>query len=319
MKKSWDDMFIDTLYEKYPRKADVVKNIQKVLLTGVEPIYRRLRKDIKFSAEELMEIASKLDVSLDEIIGKRHKEHIFKTTFIDYVNPSKEQLIYVKRMSDLLDFAKDKSGTEYIEISNELPRSIISFCPDLIKYRMLTLLYKYATGTGTLSFSNIQINKKLFEIISDIHEKIKNIKTTTYIWDNMLFTSIANNVHYFNSINLISNEEKQLIKNDALKLLDYLYEIAEKGTWIDTPNKVKLYISHTYIDSYYSYFCADQYKICRVHSFADSRLHTQDPIIIEKFEKFLALRKKGSMLISSSDEKNRMDFFTKQRKVIEAM
>lgn len=319
MEESWQKLFIEELHKKYPRKSRLVNDLAIMLSVERESIYRKLRKETKFSIEEVMEIASKLNISLDNITGTASKESIFKTVVVDYLNPSEDHLKYIKHTNEYLHYFANKPNVEYIEVANKLPRSIIFLFPVLAKYRLLAWTYQYANKTEILSFSQIHFDNKLTKLISQICINSRKINNTTFILDPQIFDNIVRNIQYLYSISIINKEEKELIKNSLFGLLDYMYEMACKGAWNDSLNRVKLYISYTNIESHYTYLGSDEFKVCRVNTFADSKMYTVNPDMIEIFADWVQLRKKASTLISQINEKSRIEFFNQQRDLIQTL
>lgn len=315
---SWYDCFIEALYKKCPQKSQLTEALTDLLLIERESVYRRLRKNVMFSSEELVKIASAWDISLDEIIKNDAKKISFKIQLLNYIDPSDEELKDMQILIENLHYLKIFPDVEYMEVSNVLPCAFVSGFSCLIRYHLLKWRYQYA-NEETLPFSQIFPPQKLSEFSLDYHTAIKNLANTSFIWDQMLFNSLVHDIHYFCSIYLITNEEKELIKKDLYFLLNYMSEMAAKGCWPETGNKVNLYISHINIDTNYSYYYSEALKVCRVHAFAKNEIYTNDPIMIENFRNWMQFKKRSSVLISEADEKSRIGFLMKQRGLIDTL
>ena len=141
----------------------------------------------------------------------------------------------------------------------------------------------------------------------------------TYIWDHRLFEYVVNDIQYFHSILLVTDEEKQRLKKELLTLLDYLMEVAAKGCFPETNNKVTICISKLNIDTSYSYFFTEHLKMCRIHILEKYDLFSFNTEIVNNFRNWLQLKKRTSVQISEVDEKSRIEFFMTQRRLAEKL
>jgi hypothetical protein len=314
---TWYDSFIEALYKKYPKKSQLTEVLMDLLSIERESAYRRLRKEIIFPVQEIVKITSAWNLSLDEIVGFDSKQVFFKAEFWDYLNPSLEghqqTLQYLKSFTHIPDF-------EYLEVCNRMPRTLTSGFLYLPKFQILKWRYQFVNKKA-LSFSQIAISPIVSKCYKEYYMCIKNFANTTYIWDYMLFYYVVCTIRYFHSIYLITDEEKELIKNDLYVLMDYMSEVAAKGCWPETGNKVNLYISQINIDTHYSYYYSQEQevKVCIVHAFVKSEIVTTNPVAVENFRVWMQLLKRSCVLISGTDEKSRIEFFMKQRQLIDTL
>jgi hypothetical protein len=316
--KDWYDSFIKALYKKYPKRSQLTEALMDLLSIEKESAYRRLRKEIVFPVHELVKIASAWNISLDEIVGISSKQVTFKVQIWDYLNPSNEELKDMQLLVDNHDQVKDFPDMEYMEVSNRLSRILTSGFPYLNKLHLLKWMYQYV-NEEVLEFSKIDFPKRVSALSLEYYKTSKNIANVSFIWDQMLFNYLIHDINYFHSIYLISDREKELLKKDLHDLLDYMEEVAAKGCWPETGNKVSLYISQINIDTNYSYYYSDFVKLCRVHAFAKNEIFTYDQKMVENFKNWMQSKKKSSVQISEADEKSRITFFMEQRKLVDTL
>jgi hypothetical protein len=168
-------------------------------------------------------------------------------------------------------------------------------------------------------FSQITFSEQFLQELANYSMIIKQIANMSYVWDYMIFDYLVRDIQYFHSILLISNEEKDLIKKELLTLLNYLLEVATKGYFPETNKKVNIYISKINIDTNYSYIYTEELKMCRIHVFEKFDLFSFNTEMINNFRTWMQLKKRTSIQISEVDEKSRIDFFMKQRKLVEML
>jgi len=84
--KNWYDIFIDLIYNKYPKKHILVQELMGLLIIEREAVYRRLRGDVIFTAHEVAKISMAWDISLDDIFRRA----AFQKQKMDEINPMGE-------------------------------------------------------------------------------------------------------------------------------------------------------------------------------------------------------------------------------------
>jgi hypothetical protein len=313
----WYDYFMDTMATKYPKKTELAKELMDLLNVEREAIYRRLRKEVVFPAHEIVKIAAAWSISLDEIIGVNAGKVFFQMQPMNFLNPSKREFSNLQKRVRAVDVLKNSPDSEYMDVCNKLPRSLTAGFPFVYKFEIFKWSYQYYHERTELLFSQAIVPEKVRREIAEFHQNIKYTANTSFIFDSMIFEYLISDIHYFHSILLITDEEKEEIKQDLLRFLDYLLEIANKGYYPETKKKVTLYISKININTNYSYYHAEKLKICRIHVFGKYDISTYDPEMITNFVTWMQLKKRTSVQISEVDAKGRVEFFSKQQQLIE--
>ena len=319
MTHNWYDSFIDALGKKYPKKSQLTEALMDLLCIEREAAYRRLRKEVQFSVAEIAKIASEWHISLDETIGIMSPKVLFQLQVMNYIKPSANDMDFVcKRVSGLKQL-KDYPDSEFILVTNNLTRTLSAGFPSLYRFTVLKWAYLYAEEEQILPYSQTIIPEKLLKEVAVYYRDVKEVGNTSYILDGMIFENIVNDIRFFHSVLLVNDEEKELIKQDLYALLDYLLEIAKQGCFPETKKKVQIYASLLDINTNYSYFFDGTEATARIHAFnmLDNICH--NPEMIEKFKLWMNRTKKISVQISEADEKRRIEFFIKQRELIDGL
>jgi hypothetical protein len=314
----WYDSFLEALYKKYPQRAQLTDALMNLLSIERDAVYRRLRNEVKFPADEIVRIASTWNISLDRMLGAGPaRELSFKAPMLQYLDPEPEHLNTMQRMIDFIDAFSTSPDAEYMEVSNVLPRALIAGFPRLSQYYMFKWMYQYGNEERTLPFSQILPPEKIRSLAIKYGRKMKAIPVVNFIWDYCLFKYLVNDIRYFCSIYLITDAEKQEIREELYSLLDYISEVSSKGYYPETGNQVNLYISQINIDTGYSYFYSDAVKLCRIRVFIKYDILSEDEEMAINFKNWMHLKCRSSIQISGVDEKQRIDFFVKQRQLID--
>ena len=318
-KDVWYDHFLKSLYERYPKKGQLAEALVDLLCIEREAAYRRLHKDVAFPFQEILKIASSWNISLNEIVGISSKNVPFFMRQLSCFNPSEMELDTLRETTQILQKVTPSFDNEYMEICNKLPRSMITSFISLNKFYLFKWKYQYGNEETTLPYFKTIIPEKMHKAMGDYYAAIKNLTTLNYILDHMLFDFLVCDVKYFHSIKLITDNEKELIKQDIYDLLDYMSEVANKGYFKVPQNKVNIYISRINIDTNYSYLYTQLCKICRIHVFSKYEIYSTDTEIVEHFKKWMLLKKRTSIQISEVDEIARIEYFTRQRQLVDSL
>jgi len=319
MNEEWYDVFLDTLYKKYPKKNQLVDALMDILCIEREAVYRRLRKHVMFPANEIIKIASVCNISLDKITNVDGGKINFLMHQVNYTEPSEYDVQYLRNNVKLLKGLGTSSKSEFMAICNKLPRSLNAGFPSLYRFFLFKWEYQYGNSGVTIPYSQINIPESIRQISSDFYTSMRYIANTDYVFDHNMLDYFVGDIRYFHSIHLISDSEKELIKKDLHTLLNYLSNIAGYGCFPETKNKVNIYISQINIDTNYSCFCDENMKTFRIHVFNKYEMQTYDDATVSKFRNWMQLKKRAAIQISVTDEKSRIDFFRNQNQLVDSL
>jgi hypothetical protein len=315
----WYDVLIDKIYKKFQKKAQMTQALVDLLGLEREAVYRRLRKDVFFSADEIMKIASTWNISLDEITNINSEQFSFQMRQVNYINPSKEEQVFLQGVISSINSLQNVPDSEFLYTCNKLPRLLLSGFEHLNHFYLFKWKYLYGGENETIAFSDVIISEEKKKISADYFKAIKNVPNTNIIFDRKIFEYLISDIQYFSSIYLIKDTEKELIKNDLYNLLDYLLEVANKGYYPETHNKVNIYISQLNVETNYCYTFSPETSLCFVIVFEKNEIYSVNTEMVSNFIAWMQLQKKTSTQISEVDERSRVEFFTKQRQIIDSL
>ena len=316
---TWYDAFMEIITKKYPQKKQLTKVLMELLSLEREAIYRRLRNEVNFSASEIVTLATAWNISLDEIIGINIGKISFQLRTLNYLDPSEEEVNFLHQIIQSIEKLKHYPSTEYMDVCNKLPRQLLAGYEHLNKFHLFKWAYQYSTDNEAIPFSEIHISKEKLELTKTYYRAVKEVPNTHFVFDYKIFDYLVNDIKYFYSIYLITDAEKELIKKDLLNLLDYLQEVAKKGYYPETQNKVSIYVSQLKIPTGYSYTLTPDANICYVHVFEKFEVFSYHSEMVENFLSWMQLKKRTSIQISEVDEKSRIEFFTTQKQLVKCL
>ena len=317
--KTWYDIFMGVLHKKFPKRSQLTTELMDLLSLEREAVYRRLRKEVVFTSQELVTMVTTFGISLDEIAGINSEQFSFQLKPMNYLEPSAEEQDFMRGIIQYITFFQDYPDSELMDICNKVPHSLLAGYKHLNQFYLFKWKYLYG-NTGEVSpYSQVIMSEAEQQIMTDYYNAIKQIPNSSFIWDNKIFEYLIMDIKYFSSIYLITEAEKELIKKDLFSLLDYMMEVANKGCYPETQNKVSLYISQLNVETNYTYTMAPQANICFVIAFEIYEIFSLNSEMVTNFMAWMQLKKRTSTQISEVDEKSRIEFFTKQRQLVEKL
>jgi hypothetical protein len=200
-----------------------------------------------------------------------------------------------------------------------MSRAISAGFINLYRFSILKWSYLYADDKHRLLYSQIILTEKLLKEVSVYSQLMKDVGNTCYILDGDIFKNIVKDIQFFHSILIVNDEEKELIKQDLHSLLNYLMKIADKGCFPETQNKVQIFISLLEINTNYSYFFDGTEETARIHAFNMHDNICYNRKVIGEFKIWLHRTKKISTQISETDERSQVEFFRKQRELVDEL
>ena len=309
---------IEAMKEKLPLKGQLADMLMDTLYIGKEAVYRRLRGEVPFTLQESALISRKLGISLDKIIGLSFKSNaMFNINIVDYDDPFESYYNILEKYVSLINTMPDDPNSVMGTSANIIPQTLYLKHELLAKFRLFKWMYqnKYI---DCKSFEELDIPPKLVNIQKDYVAMTRHIHSIDYIWDNMIFQHLINDIQYFASIHLISDETKEEIKNELFLLADELEELAINGKTADG-NRVRIYVSNINFEATYSYVDTNNLQMSLIRIYSINSITTMDNEIFCTLKEWIQPLKKFSTLISESGEMQRIQFFKQQREIIDAL
>ena len=290
---------IEAMKEKLPLKGQLADMLMDTLYIGKEAVYRRLRGEVPFTLQESALISRKLGISLDKIIGLSFKSNaMFNINIVDYDDPFESYYNILEKYVSLINTMPDDPNSVMGTSANIIPQTLYLKHELLAKFRLFKWMYqnKYI---DCKSFEELDIPPKLVNIQKDYVAMTRHIHSIDYIWDNMIFQHLINDIQYFASIHLISDETKEEIKNELFLLADELEELAINGKTADG-NRVRIYVSNINFEATYSYVDTNNLQMSLIRIYSINSITTMDNEIFCTLKEWIQSLKKFSTLISES-------------------
>jgi hypothetical protein len=256
---------------------------------------------------------------------------VFDLNVVHHTNTFETYHDILTKYVDAFDNIREDPTTEMATSSNILPQALYLKHDVLSKFRLFKWMYQNE-NIKCKHFDELEIPHKIYNIQKDFVNMTQQMKTTDYIWDNTVFEHVVRDIQFFSEIHLVSEEDKELIKDDLLLLTDELEELAGKGKY-ETGNDVRIYISNIKFDATYSYVATSNSHIIVIHIcsastitrapfgciYSINAITTQDDGMFRSLKEWVQSLKKFSTQISESGEMQRIRFFNEQREIINTL
>ena len=306
---------VNAVREKLPSKDNLANALMDILYIGKEAIYRRLRGEVPFTLTEAAVISRKLGISLDKMIGVSFRDNaVFDMNIVSSDKPFEAYYSILEKQVDLFRSVKEDETSEIGTSSNIIPQTLSLKYNMLSKFRLFKWMYQNE-NIKCKHFEEMEIPQKMVEKQKEYSDLVSHIHSVDYIWDNMIFSHLVNDIQYFCSIHLITDEDKDRLKKELFLLIDEMEELSARGK-SKAGNDVKIYISNINFEATYSYLDTSSTQLSLIRIYSINSITTQDQEMFRGLKEWIQSLKKFSTLISESGEMQRIQFFKQQREIV---
>lgn len=314
-----NEALIAAMQSKIPDGTRLANVLIDILFIGKEAVYRRLRGEVPFTLNEAAIIARQLGISLDNTVGSKMTENaLFDLSIIGIDDPIENYGKIITSYSEMYRSIKDLDNTEIGIAANLIPQIFYLKYIHLSKFRLYKWVYQNDKNNAYNSYADIVIPDHIRELQKEYVRIAQYVKTTIYILDNYIFNNFIRDVEYFINIHLLSEKDVELIKEDLLHLLDDLEEYTTKGKF-KTGTSLQVYISNVNFEATYTYLTSPVTNLASFRLFSINAVYSSDPLIYNYNKDFILSLKKYSTLISESAEMKRIQYFNKQRELVQSL
>lgn len=318
---SLSTLFLDALNNLRSIRPRLVHEISYLLDMDEVSVYRRLRGAVRFSTDEVGMLAHHYNISLDDLMGEQPegKYESWKMDFPLTVTSEGFNIDMIEQNIPLMKQLLEESLTEAGCVMGFLTRHFFMQYKELSKFMLFKWGRYYSDMETFKAFDTVEVPDRLSQLFSDHIAAYSKIKHTFYIWDIKIISKLVDDIQYFRSMALISDEGMVRLKQDIHTLLNDCEEMAALGTIKETGNSFELYISPTNIDTSHGYMRFGDYWLYTVEVYGIRSFLTFKAHICADMAKWINHLKFTSVLISSSAERARILFFKRQREMVDTL
>ncbi|MDL2221816.1 hypothetical protein LJC35_04620 [Parabacteroides sp. OttesenSCG-928-N08] len=319
MKEILNNELIGAIKDRILEDRNLATFLMDTLAIGKEASYRRLRGEVPFSFYEAAIIAKALGLSLDQIAGHSVTEAAMFTYNVEHsTNPMAYFQLIFKRYSDIFYYiSKDPLATANTA-TNFVPFTFYFQFPHLSKFMLCRWMHQNQKIRVSGSMDNVCISENIIEQLKIMGESLLSIPTTNIIVDQNMYSTLIQSILYFKELNLISVDDVHILRTELSQLLDMTEEVAALGRF-SNGNKLQLFLSNINFECTYSYLEKPDFFLSMFHVFVIDYISSHHHEIGKKQKEWIQSLKRYSTLISQCGEKQRVDFFQRQREVIKVL
>ena len=313
------DNLLKAIREKIPHEENLANVLGNLLCIGKEAIYRRLRGDVPFTLLETAQISKEMNISIDGILESvSPKSRPFQLKLTEFINPLEIDLDMMDNFVDVFRSIEPNAYSEAASSTNILPQALY------LKYKFLTRFYLFKWKAQHDGLNAVQplheiiFPERMVQIQKNFVIETQRVKDSCYIFDNMIFVYLINDIKYFSSVNLISDDDVRELKEELYQFLDYTERLAARGKF-DNGNRIRFYISNINFDTTYSYVQTRKCKLTLIKAFTLNSVASLDDKTFDSVKNWISSLKRFSTLISESGDLQRIHFFRKQRELVSTL
>ncbi|MBK5722857.1 hypothetical protein JGH11_18460 [Dysgonomonas sp. Marseille-P4677] len=309
---------LNAIRDFLPENVNPAVFLMEVLHIERSAAYRRLRGEICFTLGEASIIAKRLELSLDLIIGADDLEKItfFRMCITEFETPNETDYKLLEDHVNLVRLAELDPSSRLMISVNSLPQQIFLQYKNLLQFYLLKWMYQ-DERKQTIAYRNIKVPDRIYQIFKNSFKAHIQFKETHYVLDNYIFLHLINELEYFYSIGLIDNDDKKAILEDTYRVLNYLENICETGKY-ENGNNANIYVSSlNFNKSCYTLKIFNHY-ISIIEACVFNGLGANDKKNFEIVNGWIQSRCKMSTNITCCGEQQRIEFFNKQRQLLDS-
>ena len=314
-----NESLIQTMRNCLPEGINLANILMETLNLGKEATYRRLRGEVPFTLAEAALITQKMRLSLDKLVGAQaHKNALINLNMVEYEFPADTHYNLVSSYIKVFASVTEDPTAELCTSSNILPQTLYLKYDALARFRMFKWMYQHEKTHFSKRFEDLVLPEKLLDKLKEFVAYAQLFHHTSHVWDREMIPHLVNDINYFASLNLISEETVRLLKEEVLYLLDDLEHIAAQGAY-KNGNEVLIYLSNINFEATYSYVETSSFHLSMIRVFAINSLTSDDDNLFVRLKAWIQSLKKFSTLISRSGDIERVQFFSKQREIVRGL
>lgn len=220
---------INVIRDQLPDHVSLVDEIADLLEISNDSAYRRIRGEKPLSLHEVQKLASKFQISLDDLIGNPKNSVTFRTSFLEETGYT-----FVDWMKNVLHFARETSRVEDAEvifILNELNIYHMVEVPEVCAFKLFFWSKSNLDFPGhrDLKFSVKRMDDEALRLSEEISRHYVKIRTIEFTTEESL-NSILKQILFYSEAGYFDTPEDAFILCDKLHdLLDHQKRQAELG------------------------------------------------------------------------------------------
>jgi len=309
----------EMLKSTFPERGKLTSSLSKLLDLDKVAIYRRLRGDIHFSFAEVVKIMKWANFSMDAFLEqtKPYRSQPYHMYWQDFFNHDHKDEKMANDYIAAIEAASKCAYSEFGVAANSLPLHITSQFPNIYRLYIMKWMYQFGPSGNHVQYKDVKLWDSLLAQHKLYHDTVQKISYTFFITEENALQVLINDIRFFQSIRLISEEEVEILKDDLDKMLKFMEKSAIKGR-SECGNELEIYTTGLSFETSYTYLYSESVYVTMIDAFTTGSMSAVDAMSCEHMRLWLRSLKRTSTSISES-EKNRILYFEKQREILSTL
>ena len=226
---------IGAVLENTPKNSNPAATVAEILNIGREAAYRRMRGEVPFTFGEAALVAARLSFSLDRIMGTDDPDCVlFRLDFSDGQTLLEDYPGKVESWIGKMEEIASDEQSEFSLAGSSLPAALYLGYERLVRFRFFKCFFQHGMLDGANNrFDDMQLPPHVFDLSRRLRQAVRQIDTTYYVLDHSCFKHWVNAIRSFRAMRLISEGCVRELREELLRMLDELEEIALTGRFPD--------------------------------------------------------------------------------------
>jgi hypothetical protein len=205
--------------EKIPSAKKLATVISETLDLSLNNAYKRIRADVKLSAEELIKILVAYDIQLDEYDVFSKSQSRLSAIRPTYIEDTDSLTIYLNETYRMLSLSLSMDHLLYYS-ARDLPLFCYFFSDNLIRFKHLVWL----RGANYSAHSELRLKDISIHIVRqsrnlfDLYRQMNVLE----LWTERTMSNVLNQMNSLVAESILNKEEALLILQDLIDLIDLL-------------------------------------------------------------------------------------------------
>ena len=309
MKHHFNSELSSKILGRIPSNIKSSDYLAEVLNLSKESVYRRLKGIIPFTFEEILNLSTILDFSVDELLKDEKNEYaFFNLSTSKLLNTEEDEFVKTyMRHADNMEAVYKSQNNHIIISANRILRVLTNSYDSLFRFYYYKWLHQFGHTSLNFKYSNVQITDKL----NELRQKLANYYETqniTFITDSNIIYNTIKEIRYYIDRGLIDGEDIQSIKKDLKDFIDRFF-IFPSDKLHGQHTQYEVYISSLNIENNTSYIVYDDKIWTYYWVYSDIGIYTSDSELCMLQKDWLDSLKKYSILISNSNQKMQAELY----------
>lgn len=311
--------FCDLLSDKIPNRKELVAYISRELHLDKRAVYRRLEGEHQFRINEVLQLCPLLDISLDKIALKKESDYQPpRILYFPFGKMTKKEYATINYWLDRYKSAVNETES-YIMLSCNILPDIFCFQHDYLA-RFYRLKWAYYMGDPSDRYrmdDEPAMHPAHLSVIKDYIQTVFRFPKLIIIWDYNIIPSIIEDIEYFTQIGYLTLEHRARLREELLLIINQIDDLCKELTTPEDAGNFTFAVSSTYLPKNHTVFKGADFKVSIDSAFYTTFLYVSDSRIVDSVEHIILTTLKSSVIISQSNENERLHFVASQKALID--